>query len=55
MISPALLLMLGALGLPLLRGWPRRAVMVLVPVAGLVALWLLPEGTGPPLTCSASS
>ncbi|MFI2599542.1 Na(+)/H(+) antiporter subunit D [Streptomyces sp. NPDC018693] len=44
MISPALLLMLGAAGVPLLRGLPRRVLMVLLPVAGLVVLWLLPEG-----------
>jgi multicomponent Na+:H+ antiporter subunit D len=46
MLSPALLLMLGAVGVPLLRGWPRSVLMVLTPAAGLVALWLLPEGTG---------
>ena len=46
MISPALLLMLGAAAVPLLRGWPRGVLMVLMPAAGLVALWLLPEGTG---------
>lgn len=46
MINPALLLMLGAAGVPLLRGWPRGVLMVLMPAAGLVALWMLPEGTG---------
>lgn len=46
MTSPALLLMLGAAGVPLLRGLPRRALMLLLPVAGLVMLWLLPEGPG---------
>jgi multicomponent Na+:H+ antiporter subunit D len=46
MLSPALLLMLGAAGVPLLRGWPRSVLMVLTPAAGLVALWLLPGGTG---------
>ena len=46
MISPALLLMLGAAGVPLLRRWPRGALTMMLPVAGLVALWLLPEGTG---------
>jgi multicomponent Na+:H+ antiporter subunit D len=46
MISPALLLMLGAAAVPLLRGWPRGVLMVLMPAAGLVALWLLPQGTG---------
>jgi multicomponent Na+:H+ antiporter subunit D len=46
MINPALLLLLGAAGVPLLRGWPRGALMVLLPAAGLFMLWLLPEGTG---------
>jgi multicomponent Na+:H+ antiporter subunit D len=46
MTNPALLLILGAFGVPLLRGWPRRVLMVALPVAGLVLLWLLPEGTG---------
>jgi multicomponent Na+:H+ antiporter subunit D len=46
MINPALLLMLGAAGVPLLRGWPRGVLMVLLPAAGLVALWMLPEGPG---------
>lgn len=46
LISPALLLILGAAGLPLLRGWPRRALLVLLPAAGLVVLWLMPEGAG---------
>lgn len=44
--SPALLLMVGALGVPLLRGWPRRVLMVALPIAALVVLWLLPEGSG---------
>jgi multicomponent Na+:H+ antiporter subunit D len=38
--------MLGAAGVALLRGLPRRVLMVLLPVAGLVVLWLLPEGPG---------
>ncbi len=46
MTNPALLMLLGALGVPLLRGWPRRVLMVALPVGGLVLLWLLPEGTG---------
>ncbi|MGW0824381.1 Na(+)/H(+) antiporter subunit D [Streptomyces sp. NPDC002845] len=46
MTSPALLLMLGAAGVALLRGLPRRVLMLLLPVAGLVMLWLLPEGPG---------
>ena len=44
--SPAVLLILGAAAVPLLGGWPRRALMVLMPVACLIALWMLPEGTG---------
>ncbi|MFC4852851.1 Na(+)/H(+) antiporter subunit D [Actinophytocola glycyrrhizae] len=44
--SPAVLLILGAFLVPLLRGWPRRALMAALPVAGLVVLWLLPEGAG---------
>ncbi|MGW0733916.1 Na(+)/H(+) antiporter subunit D [Streptomyces sp. NPDC002851] len=44
-LSPALLLMLGAVGVPLLRGRLRAVLMLTVPVAGLVVLWLLPEGT----------
>ncbi|HEX8631126.1 MAG TPA: Na(+)/H(+) antiporter subunit D [Catenuloplanes sp.] len=44
--NPALLLILGALGVPLLRGWARGALMVSLPIAGLVLLWTLPEGTG---------
>jgi multicomponent Na+:H+ antiporter subunit D len=44
--SPALLLILGSLGVPLLRGWPRGVLMLLLPVAGLVMLWLMPEGAG---------
>jgi multicomponent Na+:H+ antiporter subunit D len=46
MTNPALMLMLGAAAVPLLRGWPRGVLMVLLPAAGLAALWLLPEGTG---------
>lgn len=43
--SPALVLILGALGVPLLRGRPRQTLMVAVPITGLVVLWLLPEGS----------
>ncbi|MGW0761223.1 Na(+)/H(+) antiporter subunit D [Streptomyces sp. NPDC002814] len=46
MTSPALLLMLGAAGVPLLRGRLRSVLMLLLPVAGLIMLWLLPEGPG---------
>ncbi|MQA97438.1 MAG: Na(+)/H(+) antiporter subunit D [Streptosporangiales bacterium] len=44
MTSPALLLMFGATGVPLARGMPRRALVLLLPVAGLLMLWLSPEG-----------
>ena len=44
--SPAVLLILGAAAVPLLGGWPRRALLVLMPVACLITLWMLPEGTG---------
>ena len=44
--SPALLLILGALPVPLLRGWlAQRAGWWLLPVAALALLWSLPEGT----------
>lgn len=46
MSNPGLLLILGAIGVPLLRGWARRALMVALPVAALVVLWLLPAGSG---------
>jgi multicomponent Na+:H+ antiporter subunit D len=43
--NPALLMMLGALGVPLLRGWPRQALMVALPIVGLAVLWSLPSGS----------
>lgn len=43
--SPALLLLAGAAGVPLLRGRWRGALLMALPIAGLVALWLQPEGT----------
>jgi multicomponent Na+:H+ antiporter subunit D len=45
MNNPALVLILGAVPVPLLRGRLRAAWMVLLPLAGLGWLWLLPEGT----------
>jgi multicomponent Na+:H+ antiporter subunit D len=42
--SPALPLVLGAAGVLLLRGLPRRVLMVLAPAAAMAVLWLLPEG-----------
>ena len=44
--SPALLLIAGAVGVPLLHGWLRRVLMAALPAAALVVLWLLPEGSG---------
>ncbi len=43
--NPALLLVLAAVGLPLLQGRLRAALMVLAPIAGLILLWSLPEGS----------
>lgn len=43
--NPALVLILGAVPVPLLRGWSRRVWMVLLPPAGLALLWWLPEGS----------
>jgi multicomponent Na+:H+ antiporter subunit D len=41
---PALILIAGALLLPLLRGTARNGAILLLPVLALAALWLLPEG-----------
>jgi multicomponent Na+:H+ antiporter subunit D len=46
MPSPALLMILGAAVAAALPGRLRRGVLVALPVAALVLLWLLPEGTG---------
>lgn len=43
--NPALLLILGALPVPLLRAQARRAWMLALPLAGLAWLWLLPAGS----------
>ncbi|HEY8482356.1 MAG TPA: Na(+)/H(+) antiporter subunit D [Spirillospora sp.] len=43
-INPALVLIAGALPVPLLTGRVRAAWMTLLPLAGLAALWTLPEG-----------
>ena len=45
-MSPALLLIVGAIGVPLLRGRARHVLMLVLPLAALVTLWLLPEGSG---------
>jgi multicomponent Na+:H+ antiporter subunit D len=42
--NPALLLILGALPVPLLRGHLRSAWMLALPVAALALLWSAPEG-----------
>jgi multicomponent Na+:H+ antiporter subunit D len=44
--SPVLLLIVGAIGVPLLRGRSRQVLLVALPATALVVLWLLPEGTG---------
>ncbi|XRQ09853.1 Na(+)/H(+) antiporter subunit D [Actinomadura welshii] len=43
-VNPALLLIAGALPIPLLTGRVRAAWMLLLPVAAFAALWTLPEG-----------
>jgi multicomponent Na+:H+ antiporter subunit D len=44
--SPAIVLLVGAAVVALLNGRARQVVMVALPVAALVLLWSLPEGTG---------
>ncbi len=44
-VHPGLILLLGALPVPWLRGWVRALWMLSLPVAGLALLWQLPEGT----------
>jgi len=48
--NPALLLILGALPVPILRGWVRSAWMLALPVAALALLWSMPEGSTGGLT-----
>ncbi|MBT8448962.1 MAG: Na(+)/H(+) antiporter subunit D [Gammaproteobacteria bacterium] len=43
-ISPALILLFGALLIGLLRGHMRTAVVLLAPLATLWAIWLVPDG-----------
>ncbi|MGP4028741.1 Na(+)/H(+) antiporter subunit D [Actinomadura sp. 3N407] len=43
-INPALLLIAGALPIPLLAGRVRAVWMMLLPVAAMAVLWTLPEG-----------
>jgi multicomponent Na+:H+ antiporter subunit D len=49
-MSPALLLILGALPVPLLPGRVRSAWMLMLPIAALVLLWSMPEGSTGGLT-----
>ena len=44
MFHPALVLIVGALLLPLLRGALRNVGVLAVPLLAMLALWLLPEG-----------
>lgn len=44
MLHPALILIAGALLLPMLRGATRHVAVVAVPTLALIALWWLPEG-----------
>ena len=43
-IHPGLVLLLGALALPFLRGIARNAAVMLLPLAAMLLLWQLPEG-----------
>lgn len=45
-LSPALVLILAGLLLPLVRGWLRNALFLAAPVAALALVWLLPLGPG---------
>jgi multicomponent Na+:H+ antiporter subunit D len=49
-LPPGLILILGALGVPLLRGAWRQAAMLALPVLGLLQLSLLPDGYTSSLT-----
>lgn len=43
-ITPGILLIVGALAIPALRGRVQQAYMLLLPVAGLLQIFLLPNG-----------
>ena len=45
-LSPALVLILAGLLLPLARGWLRNALFLAAPLAALALVWLLPLGPG---------
>jgi multicomponent Na+:H+ antiporter subunit D len=49
-MSPALLLILGALPVPLLPGRVRSTWMLVLPIAALALLWSMPEGSTGGLT-----
>ena len=44
-VHPGLLLILGAWVLPLLKGWVKRAAMLILPAAALIACLLMTPGT----------
>ena len=44
-VHPGLVLILGAFALPFLRGGARSATVLALPLAALLCLWQLPEGT----------
>lgn len=46
LLNPALLMIGGGLLLPLLRDWPRKLFMLLLPAASLAVLIALPDGDG---------
>ncbi len=43
-VHPALVMIIGAFLLPLLRGSARNLAILLIPALAMAALWLLPEG-----------
>ena len=51
---PGLLLLLGALLIPLLKGRARAAYMLALPVVGLVMTWLIRPGLSSPWRCSTT-
>ena len=44
-VPPGLILMAGALLVPLCRGYVRSAVILGLPLVALAAVWILPDGT----------
>jgi multicomponent Na+:H+ antiporter subunit D len=45
-LSPAFVLILAGLVLPLLRGWLRDGLFLIAPVLALALVWALPQGPG---------